>query len=204
MKGIKKYFGEYEMTWKRVIILAVISAVITALVSIVPAFKNSSLGDMATYPDVWFLYAMFIIMNCASWKEASLKSFVFFLVSQPLIYLIQVPFSRLGWQIFQYYRYWFIITVLVLPGAAIAYLVKKQNWLSVPIISVATGYLCYMGVQYTKWCIDPGTKHVLSAIFCIALALFFVFGLLENKKHKITAGIIMLVFLAGFSVYMFR
>lgn len=204
MNKLKKLFGEYEMTWKKVIILAVISAVITAMVCIIPALKNSSLNDMAVYPDVWFLYAMFIIMNCKSWKDASIKAFVFFLISQPMIYLLQVPFASDGWGIFRYYKYWFFITLLVLPGAAIAYLVKKQNWLCVPIISVATGYLCYMAVQYTQWCIVAGTNHYLSAVFCLALAVFFVFGLLENKKHKITAGLIMLMFIAAFSFLLFR
>ena len=193
MPELGKKFCSIKMTWVKVILLAVLSAVITAVCLIVPALANTALADMGTYFEVWFLYAMLIIMNCKSWKEASLKTFVFFLISQPLIYLLQVPFSWLGWGIFQYYPRWFVLTLLTIPGAAIAFLVKKQNWLSVAVLSVANVYLCFMGTQYVKWVINPGTKHVLSAIFCFGLAAFFSFGLLEKKKHKIAACVVMLV-----------
>ena len=200
METIKKYFGEYDMTWPKVIILAVITAVYTALINQVSFLQDTSFQDIAVYPDWWFLFAIFIIVNCKKWWEASLKCFVFFLVSQPLIYLIEVPFYAYGWEIFRYYDYWFKITVLTLPGAAIAFQLKKKNWISVLVLSVATGYLSWASVHYFRAAQANFPNHLLSAVFCLALAVFFVFVLLDKKKHRITAlAIIAAVFIAVFA-----
>ena len=187
MEKFKKYFGEYEMTWPKVIILAVITAVITAGLNLIPALNDTSFQDIAVALDCWFLFAIFIIVNCDKWWEASLKTFVFFLISQPLIYLIEVPFNELGWGVFQYYRYWFILTVLTLPGAAVAFLLKRKDWLSVAVLSVATGYLAYASVDYFYTAMARFPHHIISAVFCLALAVFFVFVLLDEKKHRIAA-----------------
>ena len=196
MNNIKKYFGEYKMTWPKVIIFAVITAVVTAVLNLIPALKDTSFQDIAVNLDVWFLFAIFIIVNCDKWWEASLKCFVFFLVSQPLIYLIEVPFNSMGWDLFGYYGYWFKLTVLTLPGAAIAFLLKKKNWLSVAVLSVATGYLAFMSVRYFGSVMSMFPNHLLSCVFCIALAVFFVFVLLDEKKHRVVALVIIVLVLA--------
>lgn len=194
MQKIRKYFGEFEMTWKRVILLAVITAVYTALINQIRPLYDTSFQDIAINFDCWFLFAIFIIVNCKKCWEASLKCFVFFLISQPLIYLIEVPFVVTGWHIFDYYGYWFIITLLTLPGAAIAYQLKRKNWLSVAVLSVATGFLSYSSVKYLSTAIWNFPHHLLSSIFCLALAVFFVLVLLDEKKHRIAAlGVILAV-----------
>lgn len=187
MEKVKKYFGEFNMTWPRVILLAIITAVYTALINQVSFLKDTSFQDIAIYVDCWILFAVFIVVNCKKWWEAALKCFVFFLVSQPLIYLIEVPFYGYGWDIFRYYDYWFKITLLTLPGAVIAFQLKKKNWLSVVVLSVATGYLSAASVRYFRAATANFPNHLLSAIFCIALAVFFVFVLLDKKKHRIAA-----------------
>lgn len=187
MEKIKKYFGEFNMTWPRVILLAIITAVYTALINQVSFLKGTSFQDIAIYVDCWFLFAIFIIVNCQKWWEASLKCFVFFLVSQPLIFLIEVPFYEYGWEIFRYYEYWFKITLLTLPGAVIAFQLKKKNWLSVLVLSVATGYLSAASVRYFRTAMANFPNHLISSIFCLALAIFFVFILLDKKKHRIAA-----------------
>ena len=201
MKKLKKLFGGIEMTWPRVLLLAVLSAVYTALVNLLPLLKDTSFQDIAVYPDGWFLFALFIIVNCKKWYEAALKCFVFFLVSQPLIYLIEVPFYAGGFSIFQYYRRWFIITLFTFPGAAAAFFVKKKNWLSVAILSVAVIYLCYSGVSFLRMAASNFPYHLLSGVFSIALALFFIFVLLDEKKHRICALVIAGLILAGFGGY---
>ena len=183
------------MTWKLVIILAIASAVFSAIGLIVPALKTTSFSDPGTYLDIWFVFAIFIIMNCKSPKEAAIKTFVFFLISQPLIYLIQVPFSWQGFGLFQYYPRWFAFTVATLPGAVIAYQIKKQNWLSVAILSVANVYFALAGASYTHRAINnlPKTgipNHALSAVFCMAAAIALSFTLFDQKKHKIVAAAI--------------
>ena len=42
MKQIKRYFGEFNMTWPRVILIAVVTAVYTALMNVVPFLEDTS------------------------------------------------------------------------------------------------------------------------------------------------------------------
>lgn len=189
-----KNFSNQKMSWIKVIILAIGAAVLTAVLKIIPIFENTSFQDIAINLECWILFAVFIVVNCEKWYEASLKTFVFFLISQPLIYLIQVPFSSLKFGIFQYYKYWFIITVLTIPGAAIAYLVKKKNWLSVAVLSVATGFLGYMTADYFWSVTSEFPYHLLSMCFCVVLAIFLIFALFYNKMHRIVSiGITVIV-----------
>ena len=115
------------MSWAKVLLLAVVSAVITSVLLIVPSLKGTSFQDPGTYLECWFFLAIIIIVNCKKWWEASLKCFVFFLVSQPLIYLIQVPFNAHGWGIFQYYKTWFILTILTLRSNSCLSVKKKER-----------------------------------------------------------------------------
>ena len=89
LKGgnMKKIFGGVNITWKRLIIAAVVIGLSVGLLNSVPAFFDTTVNDVATYFDFWIFCGIFIIMNSKSNKEAALKCFVFFLISQPLIYL---------------------------------------------------------------------------------------------------------------------
>ena len=101
---LNRLFGGLKMSWPRVILFAVGAAVLTAVFLIVPVFKNSSFERMGVYLEAWVLFSVLIMANCRKPLEAALKTFVFFLVSQPLIYLFQVPFSWMGWGLFGYYE----------------------------------------------------------------------------------------------------
>ena len=189
-----KSFSNQKMPWIKVIVLAVATAVLTAVLNVIPALNNTSFQDIAINLECWILFAVCIIVNCKKWHEAALKTFVFFLISQPLIYLIEVPFSAMKFGIFQYYRYWFVVTLLTLPGAAIAYLVKRRDWLSVAVLSVATGFLGYSSSSYFWSVISDFPHHLLSMCFCIALEFFLIFALLDKKVHRIVAvGIVIVV-----------
>ncbi len=118
------------MTYKKVILFAVGVAIFSAAMLVIPFTIHTSLSNVGTYLESWILFALIIIMNCKKPLEAGLKTFLFFLISQPLIYLLQVPFSSLGWQIFMFYPQWFYITLATFPGAMIAFYVKKDNLLS--------------------------------------------------------------------------
>lgn len=201
---MKKYFGEYNIKWSRVIIFAVITAVYTAIINLMPFLKETSFQDIAISLECWILFAVFIIVNCKKWWEASLKCFVFFLISQPLIYLIEVPFNSLGWGIFQYYKYWFIMTVLTLPGATVAFQLKKKNWLSVLVLSVVTIFLSYMTVEYFNSARYNFPHHLLSAVFCLVLAIFLIIILLDKKKYRIAALTVVLIVLIATFAYTAR
>ena len=186
---LKKIFGELKMSWVTVLILAVISGVYTALMAmLVP--DNCSFHDIAVTMEAWILLAIIIITNCEKPLEAAAKTFVFFLISQPLVYLIQVPFSPMGWGIFGYYRYWFIITLLTFPGAFIGWFIKKDNIWSGLILSVMLSLLALLGVGYAKNAITSFPDHLLSAIYCFICIPVLIFGVLKNKKARILAGLI--------------
>ena len=117
-----KFFSSQKMSWLKVIIFSISTAVLTAVLNLIPFLNNTSFQDIAISYECWILFAIYIIVNCQKWYEAALKTFVFFLISQPLIYLIEVPFDDMGFQLFTYYKFWFILTLLTLPGAASAFL----------------------------------------------------------------------------------
>ena len=175
------------MTWKKVIIFAIGVAVLSALVLNLPFTVHTSFANIGTYLESWVLFALIIIMNCDKPVEAGLKTFVFFLISQPLIYLLQVPFSYLGWQIFMFYPQWFYLTLATLPGGMIAWFVKKDNTLSAIILSVATSYLVFQGIYFMCELLNFPPHNLLSFIYCFALVFVFINTLLKNKKGKIIA-----------------
>ena len=107
---LSKLFGGIRMTWKRLIIFAVISGVITGLIALLVP-DNNSIHQIAVTFEAWIVLAIIVVVNCEKPAEAALKTFVYFLISQPLVYLVQVPFNRLGFGLFRYYwPYWFIWT----------------------------------------------------------------------------------------------
>lgn len=187
---LNKLFFKNEMTWKRVILFAIITAIFSAVMLIIPFTAHTSLANPGTYPEFWLLCALIVVMNCNSPLDAGLKTFVFFLISQPLIYLIQVPFSWLGWQLFMYYPRWFIATLFTFPMAMIAYYIKKDNVLSSIILSLACALLTFMGMYFLAATLDHFPHMLLSVIFCFALVPILIIALLKKKKNRIIASVI--------------
>lgn len=184
---LNKLFFKTEMTWKRVILFAIGVAVFTAAMLVIPFTIHTSLSNPGTYLESWILFALIIIMNCNKSLEAGLKTFVFFLISQPLIYLLQVPFSSLGWQIFMFYPQWGLLTLLTFPGAMIAWLIKKDNVLSAIILSFATMYLTFQGIYFMCEMLNFFPHNLLSFIYCFVLIFVFILVLLKNKRNRIIA-----------------
>ena len=203
MQKLKKLFGEYNLTWPKLIIFSVIIGVYAGLIKVPLALKDTSFQDIAVYLEWWFFFGIFIISNCKTWHEASAKTFVFFLISQPLIYLVQVPFARLGWQLFMYYKRWAIATVLTIPGAAIAFLFKKKNWLSAVILAVPSAYMAWGAVNYAYSCSLHFPLHLLSTISCVLMAILFPLVLLDEKKHRIFNWAVFALAAAGCFFYYF-
>ena len=187
MIRMNKLFGSINMSYKKVIIFAIVVAIFTAAMLVIPFTIHTSLSNPGTYLESWILFALIIIMNCDKPIEAGLKTFIFFLISQPLIYLLQVPFSSLGWQIFMFYPQWGILTILTFPGAIIAWQIKKGNMLSCLILSVATSYLAFQGLYFLNETLHNFPHNVVSFIYCFALAIILINCLLKDRKNKIIA-----------------
>ena len=180
-KLLHKLFGGLNMTWPKVIIMAVIAGIYTAMMAAwVPA--TCSFHDISVTAEAWVPLALIIMLNCKGPLESALKTFVFFLISQPLVYLFQVPFNEMGWELFGYYRYWFFITLFTFPAAFIGWYVKKNNLLAALILSPILVYLVYQGIAYVITLRHEFPHHLISAIYCFLIIPILIFGLFSDKK----------------------
>ena len=186
---MKKIFRELNLTWKKIIIYSILIGIYTAAVATIPALKYTSFHTIAVTLEVWILFGILIIMNSKSNKEAALKCFVFFLISQPLIYLLQVPFSWQGWRLFSYYRFWFILTVLCIPMGYIGYYMKKDKWWGYLILFPMILITAYSYHTYLSDFMFSYPKYLLICLFCIATMLIYPLYIFKNKKIK-TVGVI--------------
>lgn len=190
---LKKFFGGISMGWKKVIVLSLIAAVYTATINLIPILRNTSFQDIAINFEAWILFAIIIIMNCEKRFEAVLKTFVFFLISQPLIYLIEAVIGPVGFSVFDNYKYWFFVTLLTIPGAAIAFQVKKKGLLGALSLSVAVGGLGYMAIYYFRGFRVSFPNHFLSFLFCLVVGIGLIFILIDEKKLRIMSLAIMAI-----------
>ena len=97
IKTLKKLFGGINLTWPKLIISAIVAGILTAVIAMIPGLRYTSFNAITVTLEVWILFGIIIIMNSRSNIDSALKCFVFFLISQPLVYLIQVPFNAYGW-----------------------------------------------------------------------------------------------------------
>ncbi|SCN23987.1 hypothetical protein N3C_1592 [Clostridium sp. N3C] len=204
MKRLVKKFTKTNMSWKLVILISVGCGVITGMLMVPDFLKETSFQQPGRSFEFWIFMAMFIVLNCKKPLEAGLKTFVFFLISQPLIYLVQVPFSWMHWRILSYYPEWGIITLLTLPGGMIAWYTKKGNFLSILILSVANLILCselpYMVNRMFVWF----PHMLLTTLFIIGELLLFIFLIFKERKKRIITSAITLIMILFFMVYAFK
>jgi len=185
---LERIFGGLNITWPRLIVFGIIMGVYTALMAMLVPDGNS-FHDIAVTPEWWVLPAVLIMVNCKKPLESALKVFVFFLISQPIVYLVQVPFNDLGWGLFGYYKYWFIITLFTFPAAYIGWYIKKDKWYSGVILSFATVFLVITGFLYAAGLPDYFPNHLLSIIYCFGIIPVFIFGIFKDKIPRIITAV---------------
>ena len=202
MSKIKKLFGGIDLTWIKVIIFAFVAGVYTAIMALLPVAKDTSFADITISFEVWILFGIIIIMNSKSPMDSALKCFVFFLISQPLVYLIQVPFSYLGWGIFGYYKYWFIWTLLTLPMGFIGYYMKQNKWWGLLIL---TPVLLFLGLYHYSMFLSLTRfyfpHHLLSTIFCFVTLLIYPICIFDNKNVRNAGIIISVLIILSMSIF---
>jgi len=194
---MKKLFGGIDLTWKKIIIGAVVAGVFTALMALIKPLEFTSFSTITVSFEYWILIGIIIIMNSKSNLDSALKCFIFFLISQPLVYLIQVPFNAYGWGIFVYYRYWFLWTLFTLPMGYIGYYMKKGKWwgyvILLPMIYLLMqSYFLYLGdfMFYRP-------RYLLTVLYCAAMAIGLPIWLFEDKKiQRVGAAIGIVVIVA--------
>ena len=197
MDKIKKLFGGIDLNWKRLIIFAIIAGIYTGVMAMLTIAKDTSFADIAISFEVWILFGILIIMNSKSAKDSALKCFVFFLISQPLVYIVQdvINHSNL---FLTYYINWIIWTIFTIPMGFIGWYMKKDTWWGLLIL---TPMLLFLGMHYNKYLgqmIYNFPYHLLSTLFCIITMLLYPIVIFNNKKIRtlgtsISALIILIV-----------
>lgn len=195
-----RLFGGINMTWPKVIVLAVLSAVATAVFLTVPFFENTSFERTGVTIEFWIFLAILIIANCKKALEAAFKTFVFFLVSQPLVYLFQVPFSWMGWSIFKYYPLWFLITLLTFPGALIGWFITKRNTLSAFILAPVNAYLLYTAYIAVRTCVSSFPRLIVTAAICVLQVILYTHAFMPKIRQKMIGFLIPLAVAAAIAI----
>ena len=91
MKKLSAAFGTLPMTWPVVCAFAAIIGIYVGVINQIPILYDTSFRDIAVSYEWWVLFAVLIVSNCKNAKEAGLKCLVFFLISQPVIFLVELP-----------------------------------------------------------------------------------------------------------------
>ena len=199
---MKKFLGGINLSWKKLIIFAIFAGLYTGVMAMIPIAKDTSFADITISFEVWILFGILIIMNSKSPKESCLKCFVFFLISQPLVYLIQdvIHHSNL---FLTYYRNWIIWTILTIPMGFIGWYMKNNKWWGLIIL---IPMLLFLGIHYNRFLGETMyyfPHHLLSTLFCIVTMLIYPIYIFENKKIKITGTIISLIIILIMTIMSF-
>ena len=197
---MKKLFGGIHFTWPGVILFAVICGVYTGVMALIPATMDTSFRDISISFEWWILFALILIANSKSPLDSALKVFVFFLVSQPLVYLVQVPFSPDGFGLFRYYPSWFVWTLFTFPMAFVGHYMKKDKWWGLLILAPILVFLGYHYAGFLKEAVSFFPNHLLSAIFCAVTLILYPLVLFQDKKIRLAGLVISLVILVAMSV----
>ena len=198
---MKKLFGGIDLTWKKLIIFAVICGFYTGVMAMIPATQDTSFRDISISFEWWILFAIIIIVKSKTPLDSAMKVFVFFLISQPLVYLVQVPFSPLGFGLFKYYPAWFQWTVLTLPMAFVGHFMKKDRWWGLLILAPMLLFLGFHYVSFFGEAIHFFPNHLLSALFCAVTLIIYPLYIFHDKRIRIAGLILSVLILAAATVY---
>ena len=186
---MKRFYGDLKLTWLKVILFAVAAGVYTGVVMLVPLLKGTSFQDIGISYEWWVIFAVIIVVNCEKSWEAMLKCFVFFLISQPLVYMVEIMFGSLSFdQGWNYYAHiWFPMTLLTLPGGFIAYFCKKQNLLGGMILGLGNTIQAVLALSYFGMAMNRFPFHLLSGLVCVGSIIVMSVFIQKERKNRLIA-----------------
>ena len=178
-------FGKLKMSWPAVIIFAVIAGVCSGAVMLNDAWAGTSIQDIGISYEWWVIFAVIIVVNCHKNWDAMLKCFLFFVISQPLIYAVEIIFGNLTFEMgWYYYRtIWLPMTMLTLPGGFIAYYCKLQNLLGAVILGIGNTIQAVLGMYYAAQAVANFPNHIVSCILCFGSIFVMSYQIQKNKLY---------------------
>ncbi len=187
-----------NLTWLKVILFAIITGVYTGVVMIIPFLKNTSFHDIGISYEWWVIFAVIIVVNSKKSWEAMLKCFVFFLISQPLVYLVEIVSGNLslnmGWN--YYYHIWLPMPFLTLPGGFVASFCHKQNILAGVILGLGNTIQAVLAIAYFGMAIKSFPFHLLSGLVCVGSIIIMSLFIQKETKNRLIAILIPIVLTA--------
>ncbi len=204
MEICRKIIKADKISWKAVIISAVVCGVLTGcILNLESLLINTSIFNIGTCFEFWVFAAMIIILQSKKPLEAALKTFMFFLISQPLVYLVKVPFSELGWGAFKDYPGWFVWTVLTFPGAMIMWFANKKNWLSVFVYMLPILFLSAEFALHFAYFVRNIPYQIFALVFILFQIVLYVLNL-EDKKKRIVLAVLSSLSLTALTILLFN
>ncbi len=185
---MRKLFGGLKMGWLAVILFAVVAGAYTGIVGSIPAAEGTSFRDIAISYEWWVIFAVVIASNCAKSWESALKIFVFFLISQPLCFIVEVMFGlSADLALYYYCSIWGPATLLTLPGGFIAYYINKQNVFGSVILGLGNFILAFLGIYYAAQVLKNPPYHLLSAIVCFVSIFILTFQIQKDGRNRVVS-----------------
>ena len=186
---MKKLFGGINLTWTKIILFAILTGVYIAIISLIPNLTYTSFNTITTTFEVWILFGILIIMNSKSPKDSALKCFIFFLISQPLVYLVQDVIT--GSHLFiTYYRFWILWTIACIPMGYIGYYMKKDKWWGYLILFPMLLMVLESYADYLSNFIFSYPYYLLITLFCALTMIIYPIYIFNNKKIRIVGTVI--------------
>ncbi len=212
MALLRKLFGGLKMSWPATVLFALGAGVYAGIMASIPALQQTSLHDIAVSYEWWVVFAFIIASNCEKGWESALKTFVFFLISQPVIFGVEVVLGSvtpyMAW--YYYSTIWGPATLVTLPGGFIAHLITKQNALGCIILGLGCAIEGLMCVSYALRMVSNPPYHLLTAVFCLIAAVAMCYAIQHDNKRRaasllialaVTVAIVVLAVAGGLSLY---
>ncbi len=185
---MKKIFGTKTMSWPVLLLFAAAAGLYTGLVLSVPALEGTSFQDIGVSYEWWVIFGVIVAVHSPKSWSSALRCFVFFLISQPIIYGVRVLVGAITVDMAVYYLgIWGVQILLTLPGGFIAYFCKKQTALGAVILGLGNAIIAVMGASYFAKMPSVFPYHLLTVLVCLASIIVMTFCIQKKKANRIIA-----------------
>lgn len=109
----------------------------------------------------------------------------------------------LGWDkaLYYYLRIWLPISLLTLPGGAVAFFAKKQNVTGAVILGIGNTIVALMGVSYFLKLYSAFPRHLLTVISCASIIVVLLLGMQKRWKTRILSAATTVLLTAGVIIW---